>query len=53
MLEVKKITMNFCCVHQTPTSRQTRYKEQVTEMRKGRNSGLSKEQKEKYMVRHI
>uniref|UniRef100_A0A4W5NPG6 Histone acetyltransferase n=1 Tax=Hucho hucho TaxID=62062 RepID=A0A4W5NPG6_9TELE len=29
--------------HQTPTSRQTRYKEQVTEMRKGRNSGLSKE----------
>uniref|UniRef100_A0A8C7KM63 Histone acetyltransferase n=1 Tax=Oncorhynchus kisutch TaxID=8019 RepID=A0A8C7KM63_ONCKI len=35
--------------HQTPTSRQTRYKEQVTEMRKGRNSGLSKEQKEKYM----
>uniref|UniRef100_A0A8C8J5A6 Histone acetyltransferase n=1 Tax=Oncorhynchus tshawytscha TaxID=74940 RepID=A0A8C8J5A6_ONCTS len=39
--------------HQTPTSRQTRYKEQVTEMRKGRNSGLSKEQKEKYMVRHI
>lgn len=45
--------MNFCCVHQTPTSRQTRYKEQVTEMRKGRNSGLSKEQKEKYMVRHI
>ncbi|CDQ71034.1 unnamed protein product [Oncorhynchus mykiss] len=39
--------------HQTPTSRQTRYKEQVTEMRKGRNSGLTKEQKEKYMVRHI
>ncbi|KAK6302062.1 histone acetyltransferase KAT7 isoform X2 [Coregonus clupeaformis] len=35
--------------HQTPTSRQTRYKEQVTEMRKGRNSGQSKEQKEKYM----
>uniref|UniRef100_A0A8C7PM11 Histone acetyltransferase n=1 Tax=Oncorhynchus mykiss TaxID=8022 RepID=A0A8C7PM11_ONCMY len=32
-----------------PTSRQTRYKEQVTEMRKGRNSGLTKEQKEKYM----
>ncbi|XP_021431152.2 histone acetyltransferase KAT7 isoform X2 [Oncorhynchus mykiss] len=35
--------------HQAPTSRQTRYKEQVTEMRKGRNSGLTKEQKEKYM----
>ncbi|KAK6328966.1 histone acetyltransferase KAT7-like isoform X2 [Coregonus clupeaformis] len=34
--------------HQTPTSKQTRYKEQVTEMRKGRNSGLPKEQKEKY-----
>ncbi|XP_014014501.2 histone acetyltransferase KAT7 isoform X4 [Salmo salar] len=35
--------------HQAPTSKQTRYKEQVTEMRKGRNSGLPKEQKEKYM----
>ncbi|KAJ7984948.1 hypothetical protein DPEC_G00360040 [Dallia pectoralis] len=35
--------------HQTPTTKQTRYKEQVTEMRKGRNSGLPKEQKEKYM----
>ncbi|CDQ69593.1 histone acetyltransferase KAT7-like isoform 4-T4 [Salvelinus alpinus] len=35
--------------HQMPTSKQTRYKEQVTEMRKGRNSGLPKEQKEKYM----
>uniref|UniRef100_A0A3P8ZXU5 Histone acetyltransferase n=1 Tax=Esox lucius TaxID=8010 RepID=A0A3P8ZXU5_ESOLU len=35
--------------HQTPTSKQTRYKEQVNEMRKGRNSGLPKEQKEKYM----
>uniref|UniRef100_A0A6Q2Y9T2 Histone acetyltransferase n=1 Tax=Esox lucius TaxID=8010 RepID=A0A6Q2Y9T2_ESOLU len=33
----------------TPTSKQTRYKEQVNEMRKGRNSGLPKEQKEKYM----
>lgn len=37
---------------QTPTSKQSRYKEQVTEMRKGRNSGLQKEQKEKHMVRH-
>ncbi|KAI3365599.1 hypothetical protein L3Q82_010681 [Scortum barcoo] len=35
--------------HQTPTSKQNRYKEQVTEMRKGRNSGLQKEQKEKHM----
>lgn len=35
--------------HQTPTSRQSRYKEQVNEMRKGRNSGLQKEQKEKHM----
>uniref|UniRef100_A0A672IVU5 Histone acetyltransferase n=1 Tax=Salarias fasciatus TaxID=181472 RepID=A0A672IVU5_SALFA len=35
--------------HQTPTSKQSRYKEQVTEMRKGRNSGLQKEQKEKHM----
>ncbi|KAM9837858.1 histone acetyltransferase KAT7 [Aulostomus maculatus] len=35
--------------HQTPTSKQSKYKEQVTEMRKGRNSGLQKEQKEKHM----
>ncbi|XP_029312950.1 histone acetyltransferase KAT7 [Cottoperca gobio] len=35
--------------HQTPTSKQSRYKEQVAEMRKGRNSGLQKEQKEKHM----
>lgn len=35
--------------HQTPTSKQSRYKEQVTELRKGRNSGLQKEQKEKHM----
>ncbi|XP_028332811.1 histone acetyltransferase KAT7 isoform X4 [Gouania willdenowi] len=35
--------------HQTPTSKQSKYKEQVTEMRKGRNSVLQKEQKEKHM----
>lgn len=35
--------------HQTPTSKQIRYKEQVAEMRKGRNSGLQKEQKEKHV----
>ncbi|CAJ1080782.1 histone acetyltransferase KAT7 isoform X1 [Xyrichtys novacula] len=35
--------------NQTPTSKQSRYKEQVAEMRKGRNSGLQKEQKEKHM----
>ncbi|XP_056285494.1 histone acetyltransferase KAT7 [Pseudoliparis swirei] len=35
--------------HQTPTLKQSRYKEQVSEMRKGRNSGLQKEQKEKHM----
>ncbi|CAJ0941097.1 unnamed protein product [Ranitomeya imitator] len=35
--------------HQAPTERQLRYKEKVTEMRKKRNSGLTKEQKEKYM----
>lgn len=35
---------------QTPTSKQSKYKEQVSEMRKGRNSGLQKEQKEKHMV---
>uniref|UniRef100_A0A3Q3LCJ2 Histone acetyltransferase n=1 Tax=Mastacembelus armatus TaxID=205130 RepID=A0A3Q3LCJ2_9TELE len=33
----------------TPTSKQSRYKEQVVEMRKGRNSSLQKEQKEKHM----
>uniref|UniRef100_A0A3P8S1A2 Histone acetyltransferase n=1 Tax=Amphiprion percula TaxID=161767 RepID=A0A3P8S1A2_AMPPE len=36
--------------HQTPTSKQSKYKEQVAEIRKGRNSGLQKEQKEKHMV---
>ena len=35
---------------QTPTQKQSRYKEQVVELRKGRNSGLQKEQKEKHMV---
>ncbi|MEE6526590.1 hypothetical protein FKM82_027320, partial [Ascaphus truei] len=35
--------------HQAPTERQLRYKEKVTELRKKRNSGLTKEQKEKYM----
>ncbi|XP_071319124.1 histone acetyltransferase KAT7 isoform X1 [Trachinotus anak] len=34
--------------HQTPTSKQIRYKEQVAEIRKGRNSGLQKDQKEKH-----
>ncbi|XP_071390869.1 histone acetyltransferase KAT7-like isoform X3 [Centroberyx affinis] len=32
-----------------PTERQLRYKEKVTELRRKRNSGLNKEQKEKYM----
>ncbi|KFO34950.1 Histone acetyltransferase MYST2 [Fukomys damarensis] len=36
--------------HQAPTERQLRYKEKVAELRKKRNSGLSKEQKEKYMA---
>ncbi|XP_035259537.1 histone acetyltransferase KAT7-like isoform X4 [Anguilla rostrata] len=35
--------------HQVPTERQVRYKEKVMEVRKKRNSGLTKEQKEKYM----
>ncbi|XP_036195515.1 histone acetyltransferase KAT7 isoform X5 [Myotis myotis] len=35
--------------HQAPTDRQLRYKEKVAELRKKRNSGLSKEQKEKYL----
>ncbi|XP_068831984.1 histone acetyltransferase KAT7 isoform X4 [Capricornis sumatraensis] len=35
--------------HQAPSERQLRYKEKVAELRKKRNSGLSKEQKEKYM----
>uniref|UniRef100_A0A4W6F5T8 Histone acetyltransferase n=1 Tax=Lates calcarifer TaxID=8187 RepID=A0A4W6F5T8_LATCA len=32
-----------------PSDRQLRYKEKVTELRRKRNSGLNKEQKEKYM----
>uniref|UniRef100_A0A7N6ADV5 Histone acetyltransferase n=1 Tax=Anabas testudineus TaxID=64144 RepID=A0A7N6ADV5_ANATE len=32
-----------------PTERQLRYREKVTELRRKRNSGLNKEQKEKYM----
>ncbi|XP_040917551.1 histone acetyltransferase KAT7-like isoform X3 [Toxotes jaculatrix] len=35
--------------NQAPTERQLRYKEKVTELRRKRNSGLNKEQKEKYM----
>uniref|UniRef100_A0A8C1YH20 Histone acetyltransferase n=1 Tax=Cyprinus carpio TaxID=7962 RepID=A0A8C1YH20_CYPCA len=35
--------------HQAPTPRQVRYKEKVMEMRKRRDSGLTKDQKEKYM----
>lgn len=35
--------------HQAPTPRQVRYKEKVIEMRKRRDSGLTKDQKEKYM----
>lgn len=34
---------------QAPSDRQLRYKEKVTELRRKRNSGLNKEQKEKYM----
>lgn len=46
------IKVNFFLDLQTPTSKQSKYKEQVAEMRKGRNSGLQKEQKEKHMVHH-
>ncbi|XP_023204752.1 histone acetyltransferase KAT7 isoform X3 [Xiphophorus maculatus] len=34
--------------HQAPTDGQQRYKDKVTELRRKRNSGLNKEQKEKY-----
>ncbi|XP_070836906.1 histone acetyltransferase KAT7-like isoform X1 [Chaetodon trifascialis] len=34
---------------QAPSERQLRYKEKVTELRRKRNSGLNKEQKEKHM----
>lgn len=44
------LKVNFFLDLQTPTSKQSKYKEQVAEMRKGRNSGLQKEQKEKHMV---
>uniref|UniRef100_A0A8C3AB53 Histone acetyltransferase n=1 Tax=Cyclopterus lumpus TaxID=8103 RepID=A0A8C3AB53_CYCLU len=36
--------------NQAPSDRQLRYKEKVTELRRKRNSGLNKEQKDKYMV---
>lgn len=35
---------------QAPTARQVKYKEKVQELRKKKDTGLSKEQKEKYMV---
>ncbi|XP_068434020.1 histone acetyltransferase KAT7-like isoform X2 [Clinocottus analis] len=35
--------------NQAPSDRQLRYKEKVTELRRKRNSGLNKEQKDKYM----
>lgn len=35
--------------HQAPTARQVKYKEKVQEIRKRRDNGLTKEQKEKYM----
>ncbi|KAK3529433.1 hypothetical protein QTP70_031110 [Hemibagrus guttatus] len=35
--------------HQAPTARQVKYKEKVQELRKKKDNGLSKEQKEKYM----
>ncbi|GAA6215414.1 histone acetyltransferase KAT7-like isoform X1 [Lates japonicus] len=38
--------------NQAPSDRQLRYKEKVTELRRKRNSGLNKEQKEKYMEHH-
>uniref|UniRef100_A0A1A7Z093 Histone acetyltransferase n=1 Tax=Iconisemion striatum TaxID=60296 RepID=A0A1A7Z093_9TELE len=37
---------------QAPTERQQHYKEKVTELRRKRNSGLNKEQKEKHMEHH-
>lgn len=41
----------FSVWSQAPSDRQLRYKEKVTELRRKRNSGLNKEQKEKYMVK--
>ncbi|XP_054463365.1 histone acetyltransferase KAT7-like isoform X4 [Anoplopoma fimbria] len=35
--------------NQAPSDRQLRYKDKVTELRRKRNSGLNKEQKDKYM----
>ncbi|MCI4384073.1 hypothetical protein PGIGA_G00034190 [Pangasianodon gigas] len=35
--------------HQAPTARQVKYKEKVQELRKKKDTGLTKEQKEKYM----
>lgn len=40
----------FILFMQAPTARQVKYKEKVQELRKKKDTGLSKEQKEKYMV---
>uniref|UniRef100_A0A7M4EK30 Histone acetyltransferase n=1 Tax=Crocodylus porosus TaxID=8502 RepID=A0A7M4EK30_CROPO len=45
----KRSLLSLPAVACAPTERQLRYKEKVAELRKKRNSGLSKEQKEKYM----
>lgn len=41
----------FLIFLQAPTARQVKYKEKVQELRRKKDTGLSKEQKEKYMVR--
>lgn len=48
---VDKYFLKLAPCLQAPTEKQLRYKEKVAELRKKRNSGLTKEQKEKYMVR--
>lgn len=42
--------MTEATICQAPSDRQLRYKEKVTDLRRKRDSGLNKEQKDKYMV---
>lgn len=48
--ELLKFENDCILFPQAPTARQVKYKEKVQELRKKKDSGLSKEQKEKYMV---
>lgn len=50
LLFVNDLSYYFLIFLQAPTARQVKYKEKVQELRRKKDTGLSKEQKEKYMV---